>query len=758
MFTTSIDEQLIADLFDTQPDSVVWFSPVFDDARALIDFSPRYCNEAAAQLLNAPKHKVVGQLLRSTDLMDAPSRQLVFEQCAGVWDSGKAIEYTYHNPGFDRYLTVQRSKVMGGILSITRDRTEQVRLELETQRQSQLLQSIINNSVNGICLYQSQRNSDGDIIDFRIVFANDKCADMTGFSLEELQRYSMRELVALRGHGDHFFIQCKNVVETGTPVRFEVHAKERMRWIAIAINKFDDGYLINYSDITESKLKAEKLQQIFDASINGMMAFEAIRDEQNKVVDLRFTQVNRAFTKILGYKADEVLGKSYLSVFPRSKQTGTFDLHLKVLETGESADIEIYYNAFGFNDWFHIQVSRIDENSLIQTFSNITELMQNREQLEQAAIFLQEVVNGSHTGILVASPEYDSKGKIVDYRFKVANQTIASLVGQTPEALIGTLHSQWFPEYYENGSFRAYNKIYQKNKPLQFESHYQNQFHDRWMDVSGKKIGDDLLITYHEVTALKKLQIQLEKTIGELTTTNSRLSEFTHIASHDLKEPLRKIIMYSNMLEERYGDKMELNQVSTLQKIQQTSYRMQTLINDLLMYSQVSARAIETEQVDLYALMQQIAGDLEATISEKQAEVEISDLPVVMGDRTQLQQMFQNLLSNALKFHKKEDVPRVTVSSTIVNAPKNRSVSARRYWCIVVKDEGIGFDPSASKKIYQLFQRLHSRSDYEGTGIGLAIVSKVVENHEGYIETESMLNEGSVFRVYLPQKDQASGV
>lgn len=756
MPSTTVDEQLISDLFDVQPDSVVFFQPVFGNEQ-ILDFEVRYCNEAAEKILNAPKPKIIGERLSTTPLMDADSRKLIFEQCSQVWNDGQVLEYTYYSPGFDRYFQVQRSKIMEGILSITRDRTPEVKTELQIKEQAELLNSVIEGSPGGIALYRSERNDKGEIVDFRLQLANRRCAEITGFSMEELQRYSVKELMQIRAQS-HFFDICKNVVEKGESVFHEIHSKTRDRWIAVSIAKHHDGYLLNYTDVTHSKKQAEQISGILDASLNGIISMEAILGETGEVEDFKVTKVNKAFTRILKLEAHEATGKTYLSIFPRAKEIGVFDLHVQVLQTGLPIEKEFYYDGEGFDGWYKIAISKMGENGLVQTFTETTESVRDKKQVQEAARFLQEVINGSHTGILVVEPVHNRQKKIVDFRFKSVNKTLSDLVKQEPEALIGQLHSKWFPEYTGNGAFEAYCRIVETGEEMHFENHFENKNNDRWMDVSGRKIGNDLLISFHEITSLKKLQLQLEAYIHELKNSNERLSQFTHIASHDLKEPLRKIFMFTNLLEQRFADKFDEGLHGLLSKIQNTSSRMQALIDDLLTYAHVSMKPALT-RVSLNTLLQNVLVDLEAVIQEKKAVIDVTELPVIDGDQGQLCQLFQNLISNGLKFHKEGQCPQITINHTLISKKKlpadvKTTSDAGQFYRISVKDEGIGFPEEFRHKIFQLFQRLHPNDRYPGTGIGLAIVSKIVENHHGFVVTESAPGEGATFHVYLPVEEK----
>jgi PAS domain S-box-containing protein len=753
------DEKLIAQLFDNQPDSVVWFKPVFgpEDPVELnpIDFEVHYANSAACQILRTTPSTLVGAKLLSTPLIDDDTRQLIFEQSHQAWTTGEPIEFTYHSPGFDRYFNVQRSKVMNGILSITRDRTDTVKAEIEKQQQARLLNSIIESSPYGLSLYEAIRDESGTILDFRLKLCNQKSAEITAFSQEELYRHTMKELMAKRGL-TRFFDECVEVVETGKTRHYEVYSPTRKGWTAFSVVKFEDGYLVNYVDVTPTKQQAEEVNAILQASFNGVFSMEAVRDENGALIDFTILHINQAFTRILGLKEEEVVGRRYLSIFPGTRHDGIFDLHCQVLQTGEPVDYEFHYNTDGFDGWYRICITRMGENRLVQTFMDVTGARKDKQALEEGARYLQSIIDSSHTGILVISPVSNSEGELIDFRFETANSTLSALVNQQPQALVGELHGKWFPEYYSNGAFEVYKSVCETGQLIQFEAHFENAVHDRWMDVQARRLGASVLVTYHDITPLKRLQLQLEDTIHDLQRSNERLSEFTHVASHDLKEPLRKVIMYSNLMEEKYGNSVEEGALSFLRRIQQTAYRMQSLINDLLAYAQVSRQPEALQEVDLEALVSDVLADLETAILEKDARISHSPLPRVRGDAMQLRQAFQNLLSNALKFSSGNGQPEVgleaaRISSRELPTDLRPLARSRFYHCISVWDNGIGFSPEAGEKIFQLFQRLHGPAQYEGTGIGLAIVRKVAENHHGFVVAEGRPGEGATFRLYLPE-------
>ena len=227
---------------------------------------------------------------------------------------------------------------------------------------------------------------------------------------------------------------------------------------------------------------------------------------------------------------------------------------------------------------------------------------------------------------------------------------------------------------------------------------------------------------------------------AELARSNEELQQFAYVASHDLQEPLRMVASYTQLLARRYRGKLDSNADEFIGYAVDGVNRMQRLIQDLLTYSRVGTQGREPGPCDTAQVMRHVVGTLRAPIEEAGAEVKVEPLPTVLADETQLSQLFQNLLSNALKFHGP--------------APARVEVAAASegpdWWRFTVKDQGLGIDPQYFERIFIIFQRLHGREEYPGTGIGLAICKKIVERHGGRIGVESRPGEGSTFWFTLP--------
>lgn len=257
---------------------------------------------------------------------------------------------------------------------------------------------------------------------------------------------------------------------------------------------------------------------------------------------------------------------------------------------------------------------------------------------------------------------------------------------------------------------------------------------------------------------LWQYQRQLKEKIDELDLSNKKLEQFAYIASHDLQEPLRKITSFSDRISEKWANSIPPDVMGYLHRISTAAGRMRVLIDDLLMYSKLNRSGIIQRPVDLESILTIVKETHEMTIHKRNVQFfHNSALPTIIGDKTQMIQLFQNLVSNAIKFTNENVCPTIRISATLVqhNELLNENLLPlyKHYHKIDVSDNGIGIDEKDLERIFDVFQRLNGRSEYEGNGIGLSICRKIVENHEGYIKAGNNADAGSNFAVYLPVID-----
>jgi signal transduction histidine kinase len=245
------------------------------------------------------------------------------------------------------------------------------------------------------------------------------------------------------------------------------------------------------------------------------------------------------------------------------------------------------------------------------------------------------------------------------------------------------------------------------------------------------------------------LNQQLVQNNQQLKNTIEELDRFAYVASHDLQEPLRKILVFSDKIRTKYKETIDEEMDKSLDKIVKASERMQLLINDLLRFSRNTTTHEDFSLLNLNELISEVITDMEIGIERNEAHVKINDLPKVWGIPSQMRQLFQNLVGNALKFKKNESVPVVHIytetGKLLVNSQNNNQLCR-----IIVQDNGIGFDPKFVNEIFVVFKRLHSYHEFEGSGVGLSICKKIIERHNGFITAESKIGVGSKFIIDLP--------
>ncbi|MCX6212891.1 ATP-binding protein [Spirosoma sp.] len=291
----------------------------------------------------------------------------------------------------------------------------------------------------------------------------------------------------------------------------------------------------------------------------------------------------------------------------------------------------------------------------------------------------------------------------------------------------------------------------------------QVQIHQQ-LELQVQLRTQELATTNHALRVINEQLVSsnqaLETANSDLTRSNQNLEQFAYVASHDLQEPLRKIQQFGDLLKSRYAEAGQ-EALLYLERMQRAASRMSLLIKDLLAFSRIATTQVVARPVALNQLIEEVVDDLSMVIEESGAQIAVDPLPTVAGDRSQLSQLFQNLLGNALKFRHPASgghqplKPQIRIRAGLATSPDLPaglvgSRNALVYHRIEVTDNGIGFDEKYADRIFQVFQRLHGRHEFAGTGIGLAVVHKVVTNHGGAITASSQPGQGATFRVYLP--------
>ncbi|RYY41664.1 MAG: PAS domain S-box protein [Chitinophagaceae bacterium] len=378
-----------------------------------------------------------------------------------------------------------------------------------------------------------------------------------------------------------------------------------------------------------------------------------------------------------------------------------------------------------------------------QVADRTAEIEEAHRELLASHESLQQIINVFTSALQVLEPVWKD-GEVVDFRYKLTNEAYSAYANKTPNELQGRLVSEIFPGYFDTDSLRNIREVAQTGVARTWENHYDADGLNIYNEMGAVPMNGDIVVHLTDFTGLKKLQMELERNITELKRSNQNLEEFAHAASHDLKEPIRKIHFFTQQLKDQLCNHLTPAQQSSFERIEKASRRMGMLVDDLLTYSHVTDRPQVQEPVELSEVLARVLEDLELDIQDKQADIHVQPLPVISGYRRQLQQLLQNLVSNSLKYSKKGVPPRIAISAS------ERSEGGIRYQVLRVQDNGIGFDNAYKEKIFHMFARLHGKHEYSGTGVGLSIVKKVVENHRGMIRADGSPDEGAVFEVWLP--------
>jgi PAS domain S-box-containing protein len=412
---------------------------------------------------------------------------------------------------------------------------------------------------------------------------------------------------------------------------------------------------------------------------------------------------------------------------------------------------------------------------------NISGVMAVANEVTQQVIAAKKIEQSEASFRLLADsmPQFiwtgDSQGHLYYYNQAVYDYSGLSVEQIQNEGWLQIVHPdereenirQWMHSIETGEDFVFHHRFKNKNGEYRWQLSRAIPLRDEdgkiqlWVGTS-TDIHDHKLFEEELQSRVKERSAALEKTNEalvlsnkELARSNASLEEFAYAASHDLKEPIRKIHYFSERLKGVLSNRLTEEETSLFNRMETSVTRMGLLVDDLLTYSHVSATPPTMETINLNEKLKKVLDELELLIKDKNASVTVNKLPVIKGYPRQMLQLFQNLIGNAVKYHKPGINPIVEVSSKIVEGIESDDLQKPEpnkgpYYLIEVKDNGIGFEQKYADKIFKMFQRLHGKADYPGTGLGLSIAKKVVENHKGFITVESEPGLGSTFKIYLP--------
>ncbi|MES2285100.1 MAG: PAS domain S-box protein [Bacteroidota bacterium] len=632
------------------------------------------------------------------------------------------------------------------IYAIVRDITERKLMEVALQESEEKYRDLFDNAFDLIQFVDPQGG---------ILYANNAWKKTLGYSDEEIKSKTIFDFM----HPD-YQQRCKDVFSrllNGDNLgEFEMGflTKEKKKIIVNGSSrpKMVAGKMIStrgiFRDITQKKIDEENIQKYIQELRNSEQHIKAIFDNAPDpviVIDEKSNVVkwNPKAETVFGWKASEVLGKSFNEIIVPDRFQELYKKGFELFSTNEEwnllnkpLEIEaVNHQGIEFPVSLSISSFKMDNKKyyFICFVRDITENKKILEELKFSESFLNSIIENIPNMIFVKDA--------IDLKFLRFNKAGEELLGYSKEELIGKNDYDFFSKT-EADFFTSKDKaVLNAGKLLSVE---EEPIHTKFKGVrllETKKIpiiGSNgkpmyLLGISSDITDRKKIQTELDIKTNELARSNTELEQFAYVASHDLQEPLRMVTSYLQLLEKRYSDKLDQDAKEFISFAVDGSHRMRSLIQGLLAYSRVN-RVKPFEEINVNELLKEVLKNLSTSIIESNAIINSAELPKINGDPLLINQLFQNLIQNAIKF-RNDNNPEIDISC----------IEEKDDYLFSVKDNGIGIQTEYIDKIFVIFKRLNSREKYEGTGMGLAICKKIVERHGGKIWVESEFGKGSTF-------------
>jgi signal transduction histidine kinase len=621
----------------------------------------------------------------------------------------------------------------------------------------------------------------------KVELANEPTLTAWGKGRDVIGKPLMEAVPELKEQG--FIEMLQEVMRSGTsqylydiPVVLVVSNKEEVGYYNVVYQPYYEedktkaaGVLAFAFDVTE-KVLAKKKAESSEKDLRNMVLSAPIGIclvDANTLISLI---ANNHFVEIAGTPLDEIVGKYYWDTFSLAKPYYEAALSKVITEgkTFRAEEVEIPLLRHGKEEFVHVSFVYEPLKNSEGTVTNVAIwVLDNSKQVKERRKVMESEANLRDT--ILQSPVAMSILKGPDFVLEIANDRMYELWGRTEAELLHKPIFEGLPEAMNQGYEDLLNGVFTTGEPftafgipvtlprtsgpeLIFISVLYTPFREGdgsisgiivvAMDVTAQKIATDLLEDKVEERTKKLQEANLD-----LKNLNAELEQFTFISHHDLQEPLRKIIMFADMVKRESHDKLSEVSQSRLDRVIQAAYRMSAALKDVLDFASLSLEE-KFKPVNLENTLTAVYSDLEVLITEKGAKFSADSLPIVKGIPGQMHQLFYNLINNALKFSKAHNSSEINIKSSVLTTQELENHpdldQTKFYYKLEVSDNGMGFNQEVADKIFDMFKRLHSKELYAGTGIGLALCKKVVLNHNGKIWAEGREGEGSSFKLLLP--------
>ncbi|QSB29124.1 PAS domain S-box protein [Flavobacterium sp. CLA17] len=698
------------------------------------------------------------------------------------------LERRYFNFSYD---CIQEASGNSAVLHMAVDVTEMLLSRKKIEESEKRFRSLIEEAPVGTCLYVGP--------DMRIEIANKIIMDQWGRGPEVIGKNMID--VFPEAKNQPFPEILKKVYKSGKQYEQKGARADIMIDGKLKTSYFDFTYkplfdsngsvyaildvVVDVTSQVKAKLLLEENQEFIRKIFYNSPVANLVYVGKNMIL----REANEKMLEIFGRDAS-IIGKPILETIPELRKTDLFEKYNEILATGETYQvsaqrIDLIKDGIPHSGYYdYTYKALMDDNGaaygMICIAVEVTDQVYARQKELEAEARLRGAVELAQLGtwsIDVATNGLTYSDRLIEWfgydpKDQDYNKVIPILEDEDQERVAKAVAWALNPE-----SGGIYDEVYKVIHPITGHKRILHAQGKTVFDLAGNPIrmhgtAQDVTIQHELQTALEqqvlirteelaatadelvKTNENLEKSNLRLVQSNEELAQFAYIASHDLQEPLRKIITFSNLLETSLGEHAAPNAKNYMSKILNSSMRMRSLISDVLNYSQLAKSEEHFKEVNLNEIVQNLIMDYDLLIEQKKAKIYLEDLPVIQANPMQMAQLFRNLIGNALKFTKKDRDPIISIKALPLephDIDKIHTTHSNAEFCkIQITDNGIGFEAQYFERIFNIFQRLHSKSDYEGTGIGLAMCKKIVQNHGGDITAESQFGEGAVFTIILP--------
>lgn len=604
-------------------------------------------------------------------------------------------------------------------------------------------------------------------LDFRIFDANLTAQNILGLSLDELLSLPAGMPHMIYENGASFPLEKlphRQVLQSNQEIRNIVvgifnKSDQKYRWVLChAIPIFHDGeskpyqVICTFLDITRRKEAEQALQEsqeLFSLFMDNVPVAVFIKNENSEIV---FS--NRYHRQLIGFDATDI---STMEMFPAETAVNLVDHDRKAMQTGYWEGTELVTNKAGATQVYNsikFRIPRQGKAPLLGGIAHdISEQLKTEASLRASEQRYRLLFQNMPSAVIYHQAIRNDAQAITDMLCLDVNEACERLIRIPRSDIINRPLSELIPGYQDN--IRSWLDLYDGIEKMSHTVNFEHYIQDYavWLNISAYSLPDSRFVTmFQDITEMKnsvatiqQLNNELEQRVMERTAQlraiNKEIEAYSYTVSHDLRAPLRAISEFAKILNEEYGSQLDEEGVRLLCIIKRNVNKMEQLIQDLLNFSLVMRNSGDKTRVDMNQLVEQTVGELLVAESGRKIEIQIENLPEINGNPSMLKQVWSNLISNALKFTSQN-----TQASIQVGSVENEAHEIQYY----VKDNGVGFDMKYAQRLFGVFKRLHRESEFPGSGVGLAIVKRIIDRHGGKIWVESQLGEGTTFYFSLP--------